>query len=232
MIDTKEGPTSVQAQYLTALKYDTNKTKRLEVLVKEGVNHPDIEDKNNDEETHERIIGWLHGSHLTDNKLLSNSINNVMVDIGKNKDWSITDYEQMRQTTIDRKEYLTQITNRYYNNDKSIGTDKTLKIPMTKNGEEYSINSLASEQKKVVLAAIDTIIKFLQNEESYIPFRATVVGCGGTGKSYIINTILTIVSKIDKRKCHHFGWSSIRSSSLQCSEINSASFTWHRSFEA
>jgi hypothetical protein len=163
---------------LTALKYATNKTKRLEVLVKEGVNHPDVESKNNDEETNERITGWLHGSHLMDNKLLSNSINNVTVDIGKNKDWSITNYEQTRQTTIDRKEYLTQITNMYYNNNKSIGTDKTLKLPMTKNGEEYSINSLASEQKKVVLAVIDTVIKSLRNEESYIPFRATVVGCG------------------------------------------------------
>jgi hypothetical protein len=77
------------------------------------------------------------------------------VDIGKNKDWSITDYEQMRQTTIDGKEYLTKITNMYYNNNKLIGTDKTLKIPITKNGEDYSINSLASEQNKVVLAAID-----------------------------------------------------------------------------
>ncbi len=45
MIDAKEVPTSVQAQYLTALKYVTNKNKRLEALVKEGVNHPDIEDK-------------------------------------------------------------------------------------------------------------------------------------------------------------------------------------------
>ncbi len=148
MIDAKEVPTSVQAQYLTELKYATNKTKRLEILVKEGVNHPDIEDKNNDEETNERITGWLQRSHLTDNKLLSDSINNVTVDIGKYKDWSITNYEQMSQTTIDGKEYLTQITNMYYNNDNSIGTDKTLKIPMTKNGEEYSINSLASEQKK------------------------------------------------------------------------------------
>jgi hypothetical protein len=199
MINAKEVRTSVQAQYLTALKYATNKTRRLEVLVKEGVNHPDIEDNNNNEETNERITRWLHGSHLTDNNLLSNSINNVTVDTGKNKDCSITNYEQMRQTTIDGKEYLTQITNMSYNNDKSIGTDKTLKIPMTKNGEEYSINSLASEQKKVVLAAIDTIIKFLWNEESYIPFWAIVVGCGGTGKSYIINTILTIVRKLTKR---------------------------------
>ncbi len=108
--------------------------------MKEGVNHPNIEDKNNDEETNERITGWLHGSHLTDNKLLTDSLNSVMVDIGKNKDWSITDYEQMHQTTIDGKEYLKQITNTYYNNDKSIGTDKTLKIPMTNNGGEYSIN--------------------------------------------------------------------------------------------
>jgi hypothetical protein len=122
MIDAKEVPTSVQAQYLTALKYTTNKTKRLEVLMKEGVNHPDIEDENNNKETNERITEWLHRSHLTDNKLLRDSINNVTVDIGKNKDWSITDYEQMRQTTIDGKEYLTQITNMYYNNDKSIGT--------------------------------------------------------------------------------------------------------------
>ncbi len=199
MIDAKEVPTSVQAWYLTALKYATNKTKKLEVLVKEGVNHPEFEDKNNDEETNQRITGWLHGSHLKDNKLLSNSINNITVDIGKNKDLSITDYEQTRQTTIDEKEYLTQITNMYYNNNKSIDTAKTLKIPMTKNGEEYSINSLASEQKKVVLDVIDTIIKFLWNQESYIPFHATVVSCGGTGKSNIINTILTIVRKLTKR---------------------------------
>jgi hypothetical protein len=66
MINAKEVPTSVQAQYLTSLKYATNKTKRLEVLMKEGVNHPEIEDKINDEETNERITGWLHGSHLTD----------------------------------------------------------------------------------------------------------------------------------------------------------------------
>ena len=59
MINAKEVPTSVQAQYLTSLKYATNKTKRLEVLVKEGVSHPNIKDENNDEETNERITGSL-----------------------------------------------------------------------------------------------------------------------------------------------------------------------------
>jgi hypothetical protein len=39
----KEVPTSVQAQLLTAQKYSV--VPRGEVLVKDGVNHPDIEDK-------------------------------------------------------------------------------------------------------------------------------------------------------------------------------------------
>jgi hypothetical protein len=66
---------------------------------------------------------------------------------------------------------------------------------------ERSIQSIHWHQnkKKLVLAVIDTIIKFLWNEELYIPIRATVVGCGGSGKSYIINTILTIVRKMTKR---------------------------------
>jgi hypothetical protein len=53
MIDQKDMPTSVQAQYVTAMKYAGKK--RLEVLVKDGVNHPDIEDKDNDEETNKRM---------------------------------------------------------------------------------------------------------------------------------------------------------------------------------
>ncbi len=46
-------PTSVQAQYVTAMIYAEKK--RLGVLVKDGINHPDIEDEDNDEETNERM---------------------------------------------------------------------------------------------------------------------------------------------------------------------------------
>jgi hypothetical protein len=79
---------------------------RVEVLVKEGINHPDVEDQINDEETKETITAWLHGSHLTDNNLLSDSINNVAVDIGKDKDWSISDYKEACQIAIPRQEHL------------------------------------------------------------------------------------------------------------------------------
>jgi hypothetical protein len=80
MIDQREVPTSVQAQYVTAMKYAGKK--RLEVLVKDGVNHPDIKNKDNDEETNKRMGAWIHGSHLTDNKLLNKNIINITVDIG------------------------------------------------------------------------------------------------------------------------------------------------------
>jgi hypothetical protein len=106
MMNQKEVPTSVQAQYVTAMKYD--RKKRLEVLVKDVVNHPDIDDKNNDEETNKRMTAWIHRSHLTDNKLINKNMNNITVDIGKNKDWSISDYKERRLTTIDGKEYLNQ----------------------------------------------------------------------------------------------------------------------------
>jgi hypothetical protein len=121
--------------------------KRLEVLVKDGVNYPNIEDKDNDEETNKRMTAWIHGSHLTDNKLFNKNINNITVDIGKYKDWSISDYKGRQLTTIDEKEYLNQTAKMYYNSNDSAGTDNTLKIPKTKDGKEYSIASIALEQK-------------------------------------------------------------------------------------
>ncbi len=66
--------------------------KKIEILVKECVNHPDIDEENLDKEALERLTGWIHNSHFTDNKLNDKCINDVTVDIGENKDWSINDY--------------------------------------------------------------------------------------------------------------------------------------------
>jgi hypothetical protein len=196
MIGDKKVPTSVQAQSLTAMKYSGKP--RVEVLVKDGVNHPDTDNKQNDDKTNIRMDAWIHGSHLTDNKLLNDTLNNTREDIGKDNDWSISNYKEERLTTIDGKEYLNQTAKLYYNSKDSADTDNTLKIPKTIDGKEYSIESMTPEQKKRVLAVIYTIVKFLKNDKSYVPFRATIMGCGGTGKSYIINTILTIIRNMTR----------------------------------
>jgi hypothetical protein len=49
------------------------------------------------------------------------------------------------------------------------------------------------QQEAAVIASIDTIVKFLKNNKKNKPLQATVMGCGGTGKSFIINTIISIV---------------------------------------
>jgi predicted GTPase len=49
------------------------------------------------------------------------------------------------------------------------------------------------QQEEIVYTAVDTIIKFLDNDPSYKPMHAMVMGCGGTGKSHIINTIIGMV---------------------------------------
>jgi hypothetical protein len=47
-----------------------------------------------------------------------------------------------------------------------------------------------------VLVSIDTVVNFLNNNTKYKPLQAIVMGCGGTGKSFIINTIISIVQKV------------------------------------
>jgi hypothetical protein len=117
MIDNKEVPTSVQAQLLTAQKYSV--VPRGEVLVKDGVNHPDIDDKQNDIETSKQMVAWIHGSHLFDNKFLNDTLNKMKVYWGQDKDWSITDYLKKRKTTINGEEYLSKIAKLYYDSNDS-----------------------------------------------------------------------------------------------------------------
>jgi hypothetical protein len=89
--------------------------------------------------------------------------------------------------------YLNAITGQYYD-DKNIHKSKTrIEIPKQKDGSKYSLKNLSKQQQAVVIASIDTIVKFLENNKKYKPLQATVMRCGGTGKSFIINTIISIV---------------------------------------
>ena len=47
----------------------------------------------------------------------------------------------------------------------------------------------------ILLGNCSRHLKFLTNDPTYKPLRATVIGCGGTGKSFIINTLIALVRK-------------------------------------
>ena len=55
---------------------------------------------------------------------------------------------------------------------------------------------MSDKQKAIVYNAVDTVIKFLNNNPSYKPTRATTMGSTSTGKSFIINTIISMVRKL------------------------------------
>jgi hypothetical protein len=110
-------------------------------------------------------MGWIHNSHFADNKLNDKCISDVTVDIGENKDWSISDYLEGRRITIEGDKYLEAITEQYYD-DTNIHKSKTrLEIPKQKAGSKYSLKNLAKQQQAVVIASINTVVKFLKKRQ-------------------------------------------------------------------
>ena len=85
-------------------------------------------------------------------------------------------------------------------------TKNDLKIPQRLNQhykyEEYTIDGCSEDQKKV----LSYILQYLKNWhdlpktsdvlESFIPFRITLCGVVGSGKSTLINTLVTAIRKI------------------------------------
>jgi hypothetical protein len=76
---------------------------------------------------------------------------------------------------------------------KAQNENEPLIIPKKKDESDYCIDDLNSDQQIIVICALEAVIKFLTNDPTYRPLRATVIGCGGTGKSYIVNTLIAIM---------------------------------------
>ena len=194
MIDKMELPTSVVSQYICAMKY--SKQKKLELLASKGTEQPyNLEDM--DEEDRERYIAHQHASHFSDNKVLNNEINGMTVDIGTDIDWSVSTFNEDRELTVHEDavwaDTIMDIQDEAMRKQALSATN--LIIPRQKDGTIYSVCG-SPEQEEIVYTAIDTITKFLNNDPSYKPMRATVLGCGGTGKSHIINTIIGMVRQM------------------------------------
>lgn len=189
MIDKRELPSSIYNQYICAIKYSNQK--RLELIAKEGLETSyDLE--NMTEEERDRCIAHQHASNFSTDKYLNNEINGSIVDIGEDFDWSTCHYKEKRKlrhrgdewvniAVKKNEEAIVDQANAVYKSD--------IIIPKQKDNTPYSVTG-APEQERIVNRVVDTIIKFLSNDPSYKPMRATIMGSGGTGKSHIINTII------------------------------------------
>ena len=68
--------------------------------------------------------------------------------------------------------------------------------------EEYSIDACSEDQKNVLAYILQYFKNWLQIanypelQENYIPLRMTLCGVAGSGKSTLINTLVTAIRKI------------------------------------
>ena len=76
--------------------------------------------------------------------------------------------------------------------------DIVLNIPLKDDGSEYSVNDLYTDQKAVVAVIIKTLHDFMTLDDlsSFKPLRIVINGQGGSGKSVVINTIVTVMRKM------------------------------------
>ena len=68
--------------------------------------------------------------------------------------------------------------------------------------EEYTIDACSKDQKEVLayilqyLKKWDKISKTPESPETFTPLRMTLCGVAGSGKSTLVNTLVTIIRKI------------------------------------
>ena len=86
-----------------------------------------------------------------------------------------------------------------YNNMK----DNELRIPRKPNGDNYRLQDLNEEQFKIAYVILKKIKEWLSlmnasqdKKKKFKPLRLTVLGCGGTGKSVLINTLVGCIRSI------------------------------------
>ena len=73
-----------------------------------------------------------------------------------------------------------------------------LSLPLKDDGAEYSLDDLYPDQLEVVTIVLDKIKQFIEckNLSNFKPLRLIINGAGGSGKSVIINTIVTCLRQM------------------------------------
>jgi hypothetical protein len=194
MLENRDVPTSVLNQYTREVV--NHQQERLDLVAKQGTLQANVDIDELDHDDAEEYLHHMNSSYFADGTGGYDLLSGEKVNIGLDHDWSQSPFEGRRSIKIDGSLYIQQLRDdcrHLYLTNESI-----LITPTRKDGSKYTIDILSHEQRVVVLAVIDTVVKFLTNDEAYEPLRATVVGSGGTGKSLIINTIITIIREMTK----------------------------------
>ena len=201
MLDKQELPYIVRAEYHRAMKYAQQW--RYECVAKQVTPVEDVNLEELDNEELHNYQNWEHSNHLSaqNTRHLDDKCGEMRVNLGLDHDWSQQQFSGTRSS--DRMEpelYTKYLKDHFYNKGPKLTNDdeESLHIPKKKDGSDYKIDDLNDDQKNIVICALEAVVKFLENDPTYKPLRATVRGCGGTGKSFIINTLIAMIRMYTK----------------------------------
>jgi len=74
--------------------------------------------------------------------------------------------------------------------------DGKIHLPMKNDGTTYSLEEAKQEQRQILFHVFDTLRKWIDKHPNYKPLHRIVSGGGGTGKSYLIHQITTVIRKM------------------------------------
>ena len=82
--------------------------------------------------------------------------------------------------------------------DHELTSNTELDLPLKENGKKYSPDDLFDDQKAVVGVVMDKIREWLESDDltNFQPLRLIINGAGGSGKSVVINTIVTLMREM------------------------------------
>lgn len=141
-------------------------------------------------------------------------------DLGKEHDWSTPNIPLHHMNYQEISDWLLDQLDEHH---KSKGDD-TVVIPYRADGKEYSIDMAHEDQREVIMYVFKRLHD-LVTQNSFKPLEMTVRGKAGTGKSVVINTLVTYIRRIFRST----------SSAVICGPTGSAAFnaggvTCHRMF--
>lgn len=194
MLHNRTVPTNVWTEYMRAVRYAQEK--RIELVAKQGVIQADVNLDELDDDEKDQHLSWIQSSQFTFGRSDPVLDGNNTVDIGLDHDWSEKSFKGARDIAVDGETYTIDL--REQRSVVNTADLAEVHIPKRSNGAQYNVDDLSEEQKVIVLATVDTVIKFLTNDEDYKPLRATISGMGGCGKSLVINTIIAIIRELTK----------------------------------
>ena len=189
MLGKRSVPYHVLAEYNRVVKY--RQQHELETIAKKTSAEENTALHELHEYDEEQLEQWEHCCNISANNgwSASDTFGNDRADIGIDFDWSKGFYHEKRSLCMDGELYIDYIRHKFYKEcDPNI-----IDIPTDKDGSAYALEKLNDEQLVIVLSALETIIKFVNNDPTYKPLRATIQGAGGSGKSFVINTLVALI---------------------------------------